>query len=263
MPLTTTRARAENCAVVKASPLVDRASLTVAVVGVGGLGCPAAWALSRSGVSLRLLDEDRVERSNLHRQMLFTEADVGERKVVAARRALASIAPGVAVDAIAEHVAPERALELLRGVDVVVEGSDNLATKFLVADACAALRVPVVHGACVAWIGTVLPVAWGAGPCYRCVFEDLPPLDEDGATCATAGVYGPITSVIGAMMAADALRLGRGDLSHAGSLARYDGWSQTFRASKIRARRDCALCGADAGAVSLDPSKYGATCADM
>ncbi len=247
----------------KASQLVDRASVTVAVVGVGGLGCPAAWALARSGVALRLLDEDRVERSNLHRQMLFTEADVGTHKVVAARRALASIAPGVSVEARAEHVAPERAIELLRGVDVVVEGSDNLATKFLVADACAALGVPVVHGACVAWIGTVLPVAWRAGACYRCVFEDLPPPDEDGATCATAGVYGPITSVIGALMAADALRLARRDLSRAGSLVRYDGWAQTFRATKLRARSDCALCGADAGPVSLDPSKYGATCVDF
>ncbi len=241
----------------------DRAPKTAAIVGVGGLGCPAAWALACSGVALRLLDEDRVERSNLHRQMLFTEGDVGEAKVVAARRSLVAASPDARVEAVAEHVAPERALRLLAGVDVVVEGSDNLATKFLVADACAALGVPVVHGACVGWIGTVLPVVWGAGPCYRCVFEDLPPADDEAATCATAGVYGPLTSVIGALMAADALRLLAGDRASAGSLARYDGWSQTFRATTLRRRRDCPLCGDAAGPVSLDPSKYGASCADL
>lgn len=246
------------------APRPDEGPLkTAAIVGVGGLGCPAAWALARSGVALRLLDEDRVERSNLHRQMLFSEADVGVPKVVAARRSILTELPGARVESIAEHVAPERALRLLAGVDVVVEGSDNLATKFLVADACAALGVPVVHGACVGWIGTVLPVAWRAGPCYRCVFEDLPPADDEAATCATAGVYGPITSVIGALMAADALRLLAGDAAAPGSLARYDGWSQTFRATTLRRRRDCPLCGDDAGAVSLDPSKYGASCADL
>lgn len=230
--------------------------MTAAVVGVGGLGCPAAWALARAGVALRLLDEDRVERSNLHRQLLFTEGDVGERKVDAAARALA---PFTRVEAVAEHVAPERALELLRGASVVVEGSDNLATKFLVADACAALGVPVVHGASVGWRATVLPVAWGAGPCYRCVFEDLPSGD-DAPDCATAGVYGPVTSVAGAVMAADALRLLAGDTSTAGVLARYEGWAQWFRATRMARRRDCPLCGDGARAGSLDASRYGRAC---
>jgi molybdopterin/thiamine biosynthesis adenylyltransferase len=261
--LTTPCSRAENCRAVTAAT-TDRKSMkpTVAVVGVGGLGCPAAWALARAGVALRLLDEDRVERSNLHRQMLFTDADVGDAKVRAARRALLVESPGAEVEAIAEHVAPEGALRLLGGASVVVEGSDNLATKFLVADACAALGIPVVHGACVGWVGTVLPVSWGAGPCYRCVFEDLPPADDEAATCATAGVYGPITSVVGALMAADALRLLAGDRSTLGALARYDGWAQTFRATTLRRRRGCPLCGDAAGAITLDPSKYGASCAD-
>lgn len=135
----------------------------VAVVGVGGLGCPAALALAEAGVALRLIDEDSVERSNLHRQVLFTDADVGRRKVEAARDALQRIAPGARVEARAEHLVPESAEELLRGVSAIVEGSDNLPTKFLTADAAAGLRVPVVHGACVAWHGTVLPVSWGDG----------------------------------------------------------------------------------------------------
>ncbi len=239
--------------------------MTVAIVGVGGLGCPAAWALARAGVALRLLDEDRVERSNLHRQMLYEESDVGEHKVTAAARALARLAPGVHVEAVAEHVVPERALALLAGASLVLEGSDNLPTKFLVADACAALGVPVVHGACVGWAGTVLPVAWGVGACYRCVFEDLPALDDGAgeANCATAGVYGPLTSVVGALMAADALRLLAGDLSRAGSMARYDGWRQTFRATPMHRRRACSLCGADARAPVLTAARYGGTCAEF
>lgn len=232
-------------------------------MGVGGLGCPAAWALARAGVALRLLDEDRVERSNLHRQMLFTEADLGAPKVLAAAQALRATVPDARVEAVAEHVAPDNARRLLAGVDVVVEGSDNLATKFLVADACAALKVPVVHGACVGWVGTVLPVVWGAGPCYRCVFEDLPPPDEEAPSCATAGVYGPVTSVVGALMAADALRLLRGDRATLGALARYDGWAQTFRATTLRPRRACPLCGDGAAPPSLDPMNYGASCADL
>lgn len=213
----------------------------VAVVGVGGLGCPAALALAEAGVALRLIDEDSVERSNLHRQVLFTEADIGRRKVEAARDALLRIAPGARVETRAEHLVPESAERLLQGMSAVVEGSDNLPTKFLTADSAAGLRVPVVHGACVAWHGTVLPVSWGDGACYRCVFEEPP--DEEMTNCAIAGVYGPVTSVIGALMAADALRLLRGDRSRAGDLARYDGWNQTFRSTRFARRRSCPLCG--------------------
>lgn len=211
------------------------------VIGVGGLGCPAALALAEAGVALRLVDEDTVDRSNLHRQVLFSEADVGRRKVDAARDALRAVAPMLSIETSPEHLVPERAGALLRGAAVVVEGSDNLPTKFLAADAARALGVPVVHGACVGWRGTVLPVSWGAGACYRCVFEGVP--DDEVTNCAVAGVYGPLTSVIGALMAADALRLLRGDASTAGSLARYDGWNQTFRASRFPRRADCPLCG--------------------
>jgi len=231
--------------------------VTVAIVGVGGLGCPAAYALARMGLALRLLDEDRVERSNLHRQMLFEEGDVGRPKVEAAARALPGRAP---IEPVASHVAPDNALALLAGCALVVEGSDNLATKFLVADACRVLNVPVVHGACVGWHGTVLPVAWGRGACYRCVFEDLP-VGEDAPDCATAGVYGPVTSVVGALMAADALALLAGDLARGGVLARYDGWAQGFRATRFERRPDCPLCGDGAPLPALTASRYSIGCA--
>jgi len=239
-------------------PAATRTSpVKAAVVGVGGLGCPAAWVLARSGVALRLLDEDRVERTNLHRQMLYTAGDVRQLKVLAAARALS---PWAAVEPVAEHVAPDNALRLLGGCDVVVEGSDNLATKFLVADACRRLGVPVVHGACVGWLGTVLPVAWGRGACYRCLFEDLP-AGDDAPDCATAGVYGPVTSVVGAVLAADALALAAGDFERAGAVARYDGWTQRFRATPIARRPGCPLCGDGAALPALDAARYSLACA--
>lgn len=209
------------------------------IVGVGGLGCPAAWALRGAIRSVRLIDEDRVERSNLHRQILFSEGDVGRLKVEAAADALRGL---VEVELVPAHLAPENAAELLRGARVVLEGSDNLPTKFLVSEVTSASRTPVVHGACLGWRATVLPVIQGQGACYRCIFEGLP--DGEVGDCVTAGVFGPVTSVAGALMAADALRILRGEREHAGSLARYDGWSQSFRATRFSQRRGCS-CDAD------------------
>lgn len=221
---------------------VPSGPVDVAIVGVGGLGCPAAWAL-RGGVrSVRLLDEDRVERSNLHRQMLFRDEDVGARKVDAAARRLAD---ALTVEPVPTHVGPENARALLAGARVVIEGSDNLPTKFLVSDVCNELGIPVVHGACVGWIATVLPVRPGESACYRCVFEELP--EEEPCNCATAGVFGPVTSVAGALMAADALRLLAGDLSTAGVLARYEGWTQRYRASRFGRRPGCRGCAGRGG----------------
>ncbi len=217
----------------------------IAIVGVGGLGCPAAWSLARSGlgIELRLVDEDRVERSNLHRQTLFTESDVGSLKVDAAARSVMSAGGDVTVDPRPVHIAPELALSLLEGVSVVVEGTDNLPTKFLVSDVARDLGIPVVHGACIGWTGTVLPVVPGESACYRCVFESLP-MEAEAPACSTAGVYGPVTTVVGALMAADALRLLRGDRSTAGSFAVYEARSQRFRCTRFNRRARCEGCGA-------------------
>ncbi len=211
---------------------------TIVVVGVGGIGHPAVAALARSGASLRFIDDDLVERSNLHRLAFALESDVGLPKTSVARR-LAGDAPDASV--IAGRVTPDTALEWLAGASVVVEGSDNFATKFLVADACGLLGVPSVHGAAVGWMGTVMPVVPGVSACYRCVFEDIP--SGDAVDCASAGVYGPMTSVIGALMASHALRLLSHDVRFAGTVARYDGWRQRFRATKFPRRDGCALCG--------------------
>ncbi len=234
-----------------------RRGATVLLVGVGGLGCPAAYALARAGIgTLRIVDDDAVELGNLHRQILFDEATVGRPKVGAAAAALGALEPGLKVDAREGRFVPETAVELLAGVDVVVEGSDNFATKFLVADACAMARVPVVHGAAVRTYGTAFAVAPGGAPCYRCLFEDIP--HEHAPNCAEAGVLGPVVGVVGALQADLALRIvdGAGELAF-GSFASYDGLRDVLRRHRVAARPGCALCGAGATPLrTLDPARY-------
>jgi adenylyltransferase/sulfurtransferase len=222
----------------------------IAIVGVGGIGHPAVAALARSGAALRLIDDDKVEPSTLHRHAFALESDVGHPKTSVAWR----MAGGRDEDRIiAGRVAPDCALEWLAGADVVIEGSDNFATKFLVADACGLLGIPSVHGAAVGWVGTVMSVAPRESACYRCVFEEVP--RGDAVDCASAGVYGPVTTVIGALMAAHAIRLARGDRTLAGVVARYDGWQQRFRSSAMPRRAECPLCGTRT-IHSLDPERY-------
>lgn len=222
----------------------------IAIVGVGGIGHPAVAALARSGAALRFIDDDRVESSNLHRLAFALESDLGQPKTAVAWR----MAGGRAEDrVIAGRINPNTALEWLGGASLVIEGSDNFATKFLVADACGILGIPTIHGAAVGWVGTVMPVVPGRSACYRCVFEDVP--TGDAVDCASAGVYGPVTTAIGSLMAAHALRLLRGDLRFAGSVARYDAWQQRFRSSTFPRRPECPLCGTRT-ILSLDPERY-------
>jgi adenylyltransferase/sulfurtransferase len=210
--------------------------MKVLVVGVGGIGCPCAIALARAGVALRLCDDDVVDASNLHRQILFDDTSVGKPKLDEAARALRAM--GADVETIATRFLPNRARELIEGCDVVVEGADNFPTKFLVADACALAKVPVVHAAAVRLHGTVLAVARGGRPCYRCVFEDLP---GEAPTCETAGVLGPMVGVIGALQADLALKLLEGK-DVGGSFVSYDAARDFLRRSRMHPRADCALC---------------------
>jgi adenylyltransferase/sulfurtransferase len=146
---------------------------------------------------------------------------------------------------------------MVQRADVVVEASDNFATKFLVADACAIARVPVVHAAAVRWHGTVLAVGPAGAPCYRCVFEDLPA--GDAPNCAEAGVIGPLVGILGAIQADLALSLFDGDPVE-GTLVTYDAKTDEFRRRVVASRDDCALCGRGAGRTErieqIDPERY-------
>ena len=244
----------------------SRAERRALIVGVGGLGCPAAIALARAGVGvLGLCDDDVVERSNLHRQILFRDADVGSSKLECAARALREWAPGVDVRLHEGRLLPGGAVDRVRQYDVVLEGSDNFATKFLAADACALAGVPVVHASAVRWIGTALAVGRAGAPCYRCLFEDLP--REGAPNCAEAGVMGPVVGFIGAAQADLALALLDEEPAVAGQLVTFDGRTGEFRRRSIRARADCALCGSRSRIRCIEahvysaPATSGAQCA--
>jgi molybdopterin/thiamine biosynthesis adenylyltransferase len=234
----------------------DFAAKSALLVGVGGLGSPAAIALASAGVGiLGVADDDEVELGNLHRQILFGEADVGAKKTSAAERAIRAWgrSSGTRVVVHDTRVLPANALELVSRYDVVVEGSDNFATKFLVADACSIARVPVVHGAAVRWHGTVFAVGPTGAPCYRCLFEDLPRDHAPG--CSEAGVVGPMVGVIGALQADLALAVLDG-ASPFGTLVTFDGRADRLRRRPVSARPGCELCGEGRTLRGIDPARY-------
>jgi molybdopterin/thiamine biosynthesis adenylyltransferase len=241
------------------------ASARVLVVGVGGLGCPAILTLARAGVGvIGVADDDEVDRTNLHRQILFEEADVGKPKTAQVAPALerwrtawggsaetAETAPAIVVHQ--TRLLPPNAVELVGAYDLVVEGSDNFATKFLTADACALARRPVVHGAAVRWHGTALAVGASGRPCYRCVFEDLPL--ENAPNCAEAGVVGPSVGVVAAAQADLALGLLDGT-GVPGELFTFDAKSGAVRRRAAARRASCPLCGDGARIGSIEAQRY-------
>ncbi len=240
-----------------AAPQPALAHKRVLVVGAGGLGCPAATVLARSGVGhVTVVDDDRVDASNLHRQTLYGAADVGRSKAAVAGAALIHEAArcGFTLEAVAREsrVLPEGAVEAVRGFDLVLEGADNFATKFLVADACALAGVPVVQAGAVRWVGWALASLPGRSACLRCVFEDVPRGQQD--TCAEAGVVGPVVGVLGALQGALALRLLLGDASAAGELWSYTALPGALRRRPVVRQARCALCTGSIGDTDL--SRY-------
>jgi len=183
----------------------------VLLVGAGGLGSPAALYLAAAGVGhLTLVDDDRVERSNLQRQVLHNDAGTGMPKVLSARTALLGLNPGVEVTPVAVRLDSSNARELLAGQHVVIDGSDNFETRYAVNDACVSLGIPNVHGSVFRFEGQV-SVFWPArpgapGPCYRCLYPEPPP-PELAPSCAEAGVLGVVPGVIGQLQASEALKL--------------------------------------------------------
>ena len=233
------------------------------IVGAGGLGCPAASVLARSGVGrFTVLDDDRVDASNLHRQTLYRAEDVGRAKAPLAAEALVELADqaGYGAEAVAREIRilPDTARTLLADADVVIEGADNFATKFLVADACALAGVPVVQAGAVRWVGWALGSVPGQSACLRCAFEDVPGGDQQ--SCADAGVVGPVVGVLGALQGALALRLLLGDVGAAGELWSYQALPGALRRRRLARQARCPLC---SGRIAdTDGSRYaGKECA--
>lgn len=214
----------------------------VAIVGVGGLGCPVALYLAAAGVgALTLVDDDVVDRTNLQRQVLYGECDVGKRKAAAAATRLAAVNPGVRVVAVTERLAAGNARDLLRGHDAVVDGSDNFATRYVVNDACVLERVPLVSGSLYRYEGQVMVVLPGETACYRCLFP-APPAEM--APCHDAGVLGPLAGIIGSLQAAETLKwIAQGTTALAGRLLLVDARDATMRRLEARREPGCAVCG--------------------
>jgi molybdopterin/thiamine biosynthesis adenylyltransferase len=222
------------------------------VIGAGGLGGPALLTLAAGGVGrLVVVEDDAVETSNLNRQPLFKEADLGERKVRAAAARLAALFPAVAVEEVDARFDAANALELAAGVDVVVDGSDNFATKFLANDAALRVRRPLVHGGVLRTTAQVLTVnPSGIGGCLRCLFE-APPPEGSVPSCSQAGVLGALAGFAGALMGAEALRLLEGERgAYEGRLFTYEARSARGRLVLVRRRVGCPAC---AGTQPLQP----------
>jgi adenylyltransferase/sulfurtransferase len=198
----------------------------VVILGAGGLGCPVALALRESDPALGMVivDPDRVDRSNLSRQILYRDSDVGFFKAeVAARRV-----GGEAVVARFQEVP-----EVLEHADVVLDGTDDFATRFFANDEAVRRGIPLVHGAVLGWSGQLLKVLPGTTGCLRCLFEEPP---AGGPTCAESGVFSPLCGIVGAAMARAALG------SEAGVLYRWDGLRGTLRPMQVRKDPTCVVC---------------------
>ncbi len=214
---------------------------TVAIVGAGGLGSPAALYLAAAGVgALRLIDDDVVGLSNLQRQIAFVGADVGAPKVERTAARLEALNANVRVEQRRIRISDENAREILADADIVLDGTDNFETRFAVNAACRALGVPLVSGAVGRWDGQVSIFKRG-GPCYRCLVPAPPPNIE---TCAQAGIVGALVGVIGSVMALEAIKeIAEAGESLAGRLFIYDGLGAQARTITLPKDPECPVCG--------------------
>lgn len=217
----------------------------VCIIGCGALGAIHAETLSRAGVGyLRLVDRDFVESSNLQRQITFEEADEGLPKAIAAARRIQRVNSEVEVEPIVKDVNFENVEQIISGVDLVLDGTDNFEARFLINDACAKMNVPWIYGAAVGSEGATMTIIPHQGPCLRCLIPEMPE-PGSGPTCDTAGVIMPIVSIIGSIQAAEAIKLltGQIDKLHC-SIIQIDIWD--FRLTRIDIsgvdRSGCRAC---------------------
>jgi adenylyltransferase/sulfurtransferase len=220
----------------------------VLLVGCGALGGALANTLCRAGLGLlRIVDRDFIELNNLQRQTLFDEEDIaaGLPKAEAARRRLARINSEVKVEAVVADASHRNIERLADGVDLLLDGTDNFETRYLINDLAVQSGRPWVYGACVGATGLCLPVLPGVTPCLRCVFEHAPP-PEMNPTCDTAGILGPAVSIVAAHQALEAIKILTGHLDAVDRrLLRFDAWENRYRHLNVAAARspDCVCCG--------------------
>src|SRR5919204_668026 len=216
----------------------------VLMVGAGGLGSPIGLYLAAAGVGhLGIVEFDTVDVTNLQRQVLHGTKDVGRKKVESARDRIGDLNPHVEVVAHEARLTSDNALDIIREYDLVVDGTDNFATRYLVNDACVLLGKPNVYGSIFRFDGQASVFYPGKGPCYRCLYPEPPPPGEV-PSCAEGGVLGILPGLIGCIQATEAVKLilGQGS-SLVGRLILYDALEMTFREFKVRRNPKCPVCG--------------------
>jgi sulfur-carrier protein adenylyltransferase/sulfurtransferase len=232
----------------------------VLVVGAGGLGSPASLYLAAAGIGvLGVIDHDRIELSNLQRQVLFDTASIGTGKAAAARARLLALNPGIDVRAHDFELRAANATELISQYDLVIDGSDRLATRYLVNDVCVLLGKPLVSAAIHRFEGQAMSYVPGRGPCYRCLF----PKSEDGVVpnCAEAGVLGVLPGILGALQATEALKIVAGiGAPLLGRLLTFDALAMSWHEFRFERRASCAVCGDQPSIRS--PQDSAAACLD-
>jgi adenylyltransferase/sulfurtransferase len=227
----------------------------VLVVGAGGLGCPVVLYLAAAGVgTIGIIDDDRIELSNLQRQIAHTTERLGAMKAASAAEAALAINPGLRIGTYAVRLTADNIAALIADYDIVCDGTDNFATRFLVADACVLGRRTLVSAAVLRFEGQLSvfkPHADAEAPCYRCLFPEPPP-EGVVPSCSEAGVLGAVTGVMGTLQATETLKeiLGIGE-SLSGRLLIWDALAMRFRLVRLRRDPACALCGPAAGIRDL------------
>ncbi len=227
------------------------------VIGMGGLGSPISLYLAAAGVgTIGIVDFDAVELSNLQRQILHSTEMVGKKKTESARARLLEINPEVNVIAHEERISVENALRLIADYDVIIDGTDNFQTRYLVNDACVLGKKPLVYGSIFRFEGQATVFSTPKGPCYRCLYPDPP---EAGAVpnCAEGGVLGVLAGVIGSIQAAEAIKLllGKGQ-TLMGRLLLYDALEANFDTLNLKRNPDCPLCGNQPTITSLNETNF-------
>jgi molybdopterin/thiamine biosynthesis adenylyltransferase/rhodanese-related sulfurtransferase len=224
----------------------------VLLLGAGGLGSPAGMYLAAAGVgTIGIIDMDVVDSSNLQRQILHTIDRIGMRKVDSAKMTLTAMNPDLNVITYDTRLGADNILDIFDGYDVIVDGTDNFPTRYLVNDAALLKGIPVVHGSIFRFEGQVTVFDPYVGPCYRCMIPEPPPA-ELAPSCAEAGVLGVLPGIVGSLQAIEAIKmlLGLGD-PLVGRLLTYDALEQSFRTFKVRRDPECPACGEHAGEIVI------------